>query len=154
MRRLPKTSYLSFPLRMDSETARSSGRADHVREQIAQLLLTAPRERVFRPEFGAGVQQLVFEPNAPGLWEVTRKRLISSLIEVLRGEVDPKTIEVTVEGREGDSRGVEQMLEAAGGDVTRVVGEILEIRVGYRLAAIGEREEHLFRIGTAGGSLG
>ncbi len=35
----------------------------HIREQIEQVLFTDPGERVFRPELGAGMRQLVFEPN-------------------------------------------------------------------------------------------
>lgn len=151
MRRLPQTTYLSFPLRIAPEGAKSSDRSAHVREQIAQLLFTAPHERLFRPEFGAGVQQLVFEPNAPGLWEVTRKRLVAALIEVLRGEVDPKTIDVAVEGRASPSRGREGSSQQG---ASELVGEVLEIRVGYKLAAIGEREEHVFQIGASGGALG
>ena len=47
--------YLSFPFRMDKDGGRRSGRTDHVREQIAQVLLTAPGERVFLPLFGIGI---------------------------------------------------------------------------------------------------
>ena len=38
-------------------------RVRHIREQIEQVLFTDPGERVFRPEFGAGVRRLVFEPS-------------------------------------------------------------------------------------------
>ena len=38
---------------------------DHIRDLIEQILFTSPGERVNRPEFGAGVLQLVFGPNSP-----------------------------------------------------------------------------------------
>jgi hypothetical protein len=76
---------------------------------------------------------------------------MAALIDALRGEVDPRTLEISVEGRDEATRAVEEQLEAGGGtDVTRAVGDILEIRIRYQLAALGEREEHLFRVGEAG----
>lgn len=41
-------------------TPRTAGRSQAVRQQIEQLLFTLPGERVNRPEFGCGVQRLVF----------------------------------------------------------------------------------------------
>src|SRR6516225_8543955 len=36
---------------------------DHLRDLILQVLFTSPGERVNLPEFGVGVQRLVFEPS-------------------------------------------------------------------------------------------
>jgi phage baseplate assembly protein W len=36
---------------------------DHLRDLILQVLFTSPGERVALPEFGVGVQRLVFEPS-------------------------------------------------------------------------------------------
>ncbi len=96
---LDDPEYLSFPFRIDDNPA-VCRRMDHVRQQIEMVLFTAPQERVFRPEFGVGIKSLVFEPNNNALWEVTRKRLVSSLREALQGEVDPQTLEVEVNGEE------------------------------------------------------
>ena len=123
IRRLPNPSYMAFPFRITGES--TSQRAAHVREQIEQVLFTSPGERVFRPEFGAGVQQLLFEPNASALWELTQRRLADSLAEVLQGEVDPQTLTVQVEGE----------------------GETLKLLVSYRLATINQWENHLFPLG-------
>ena len=125
MRRLTSPPCLAFPLRIDADGARTSGRAAHVREQIEQVLFTNPGERVFRPQFGAGARRLLFEPNASGLWEITRSRLSDTLAQVLHGEVDPKTLEIAVEGD----------------------GEKLFIRISYTLAAIGQVESHEFSVG-------
>ncbi len=120
MNRLSDPPCLAFPLRIGRHGAVVADRRAQVRQQIEQVLLTNPGERVFRPDFGAGLKLLVFEPNASVLWEVTRKRIAASLAEALRGEVDPKSLEVEVRGE----------------------GEKLLITVSYALAAIGHVERH------------
>ena len=125
MQRLSDPPYLAFPFRISAAGALTIGRAGHVREQIEQVLFTNPNERVFRPEFGAGVRKLFFEPNASALWEVTRKRLTAALAEALKGEVDPRSLEVDVRGED----------------------EKLIVRIAYRLAAIGRNEHHEITVG-------
>lgn len=93
-------NYLAFPFRVSEGGPTVSNRMNHIREQIEQVLFTNPGERVFRPEFGAGVKSLVFEPNASTLWELTRRRITASLIQALQGEVDPRSIQVEVMGGE------------------------------------------------------
>ena len=122
MQRLSSPPYLAFPFKVGADGPKRSERAAHIREQIEQVLFTNPRERVFRPQFGAGVRRLLFEPNSSTLWELTRKRLTNSLANVLRGEVDPKTLKIVAQGD----------------------GEKLYIRISYTLAAIGQQESHEF----------
>ena len=52
---------------------------DHVRDLIEQVLLTAPGERVMRPDFGAGLLALVFEPNSVTLAAATQVLVQSAL---------------------------------------------------------------------------
>ncbi|MGD2114560.1 MAG: GPW/gp25 family protein [Acidobacteriota bacterium] len=132
MAQLTAPVYLSFPFRVDADGPRRSGRTLHVREQIEQVLFTNPGERVFRPEFGAGIRSLVFEPNTSALWEVTRKRLMASLADALQGEVDPRTLEVEVAGE----------------------GETLRVLISYTLATLGHSEQHEIPVGSGGGSNG
>lgn len=134
-RRLPTPRCLRFPLRIGAGGPAASTLADHVREQIEQVLFTSPGERVMRPEFGGGLRALVFEPNSAPLWELTRKRLLAALAEALQGEVDPRTLAVSVDDDGGSG--------AAEGR--------LVVRVNYRLAAIGEHGEQRFLL-SAGGS--
>lgn len=129
---LATPEYLAFPFRVGPEGPAVSGRGRHVREQIEQVLFTSPGERVFRPEFGAGIRSLVFEPNTSALWDVTRKRLIASLGEALQGEVDPRSLEVEVEGE----------------------GEALSVVIRYALATLGHTESHRVLVGPEGGSHG
>ena len=128
--KLVDATYLSFPLRVDSNGPVTNGRGDHVREQIEQILFTDPMERVFRPHFGAGVRRLVFEPNSSSLWKTAHGRLLSSLTDALVGEVDPKTLDLTLDGTD----------------------ETLTLTVSYKLATIDRTEQHQFPID--GGTLG
>lgn len=125
-RRLIDPPYLAFPLAMDADGPRLATRSEHIRGQIEQVLFTMPGERVFRPEFGAGVKALVFEPNSTPLWQITKRRLLASLADALQGEVDPKSIEVDVSGEEAT----------------------LIITIAYTLAAIGHRESQVFTVGA------
>lgn len=128
-RRLVDPPYLAFPLRVGAAGGLLANRRQHIRDQIEQVLFTLPGERVFRPEFGAGVRALVFEPNARALWEITKKRLLASLAKTLEGEVDPKSLEVEVDGEEAR----------------------LTIVIRYSLATIGQREEHSFDVENSSG---
>ena len=57
---------MSFPFRVtELGAAALSPRQQAVREQLEQLLLTIPGERVNRPDFGCGVQRLVFDGTDP-----------------------------------------------------------------------------------------
>jgi len=132
-KKLLDPQYMAFPFQMDVKGVITSTRSDHIREQIRQVLLTNPGERVFRLEFGVGVRRLVFEPNNTALWELTRQRLFASLSDVLRGEVDPASLEIERLSKENTD-------------------ETLHIRVAYRLATINRREEHVFQF--PGGSYG
>lgn len=135
MPRLPKASYLKFPFRVEATGVAISSRSQHVREQIEQVLFTNQFERVFRSEFGAGVRQIIFEPNKPALWELLKKRLTSSLLEILQGEVDPRTLEIEVEGLDS---------------LTGMATEKINVLVRYELAAIGQQEEHLIPVNIGG----
>lgn len=97
---LDQVDYMRFPFAIGDHGAETSARRAHVRAQIEQVLFTLPGERWFRPEFGAGIRTLIFEPNNRPLWEVTKKRLEASLGEALAGEVLPESLEISVEGRE------------------------------------------------------
>ena len=116
--RLNNDYYMGFPLVIGEEGAVRSTRSQHIREQIEQVLFTNPGERWYRNEFGIGVRALVFEPNNKPLWELTRKRLLATLAESLKGEVLPETLDVQILGE----------------DAT------LKILISYQLAALRHTE--------------
>lgn len=71
---------LDHPYHFDSRgRTAGTGRADHIRDLIEQVLFTAPGERVMRPEFGAGLLALVFEPNSATLAATTQFLVQSAL---------------------------------------------------------------------------
>lgn len=129
-RRLIDVGYLAFPFRTDPGQPVIADRADHVRQQIEQVLFTAPGERPHRPSFGIGVEQLVFEPNADALRAVINQHLTATLAETLHGEIDPASLTV---------------------DVSLRGEETLVIRIGYRVATIGRDVEHVFEKAVSGG---
>ena len=57
----------------------STGREDHIRDLMEQVLFTSPGERVMRPEFGAGLLDLIFEPNSTTLAATTQMLIHSAL---------------------------------------------------------------------------
>jgi phage baseplate assembly protein W len=120
MRRLIDPKYMTFPFRVDKDGAHVSGRKKHIRQQIEQVLFTNPGERVFRPHFGGGVRQLVFEPNTSRLSDIVKQRLAASLTDALYGEVDPRSLDVTVTAE----------------------NEKLYISISYRLATLGITESY------------
>lgn len=71
---------LDFPYHFDAtgRTA-STGGADHIRDLIEQVLFTTPGERPMRPDFGAGLLALVFEPNSVTLAATTQFLVQSAL---------------------------------------------------------------------------
>lgn len=128
MTRLNNPDFMAFPFRMGPDGAALSDRLQHVREIIEQVLFTHPGERWYRPDFGVGALALIFEPNAPPLWEVARKRLLASLADALAGEVDPKTLEVTVDEEASSA-------------------EKLVVTVAFTLAALNHTERNTYAIG-------
>lgn len=73
-------SNLDFPYHFDA-TGRSAATsaAEHIRDLIEQVLFTTPGERVMRPDFGAGLLALVFEPNSVTLAATTQFLVQSGL---------------------------------------------------------------------------
>src|SRR5688572_14246486 len=90
-------SYVDFLVHFDrrGRTATTTA-ADHIRDLIEQTLLTAPGERVMRPDFGAGLLALVFEPNSTALAATTQmlvqgglQQHLGHLIRVQAVKVEP-----------------------------------------------------------------
>jgi phage baseplate assembly protein W len=98
---------LDHPYHFDARgCTASTGAADHIRDLIEQVLFTSPGERVMRPDFGAGLLALVFEPNSSTLAATTQfivqsalQQHLSHLIAVNGVTVDnlEGTLQVTVQ---------------------------------------------------------
>ena len=95
-----KNMFMKFPFSIDADGVKVTDRAEHIRSQIEQLLFTCPGERLLRPEYGAGVKKLVFEPNGSYLCKITQKRIHAALADLLHGEAAQESIDVLVSAKD------------------------------------------------------
>jgi len=86
---------LDFRYHFDSRgrTADTSDE-DHIRDLIEQVLFTAPGERVNRPDFGSGLQRLVFAPNSDELAAATQFLVQGSLQQWLGDLIEVNEVDV------------------------------------------------------------
>ena len=101
---------MAFPFHIgkDGRSAAPASIDDHVRGEITQLVLTAPGERLFLPQFGAGLRRPVFERNddvAAGMAKALLTRNLSRwlghriAVEMLEVEADESTLNVDLRYR-------------------------------------------------------
>ena len=88
---------------------------DHVRDMIEQLLFTNAGERVNRPAFGSGLQQLAFAPSSPELAAAVQF-LVQGALEQYMGDL------IRVESVQVDA-----------------VDSVLEVRISYVVKRTQER---------------
>jgi len=87
-----------FPYRIGSDGRTAGASYDrHIQELIELILFTAQGERVNRPDFGAGVRQLVFTENAPELATAMEHLVQSSLQRWMSGLIEVHGIDVSAE---------------------------------------------------------
>ena len=86
---------IDFPLHFDGRGRTAEADDDkHIRDMIEQLIFTAPGERVNRPTFGSGAQQLVFAPNSDALATAMRLSMQASLQEWLGDVIEVTDVQV------------------------------------------------------------
>ena len=89
---------IDFPFHFDSRgRSASTDDDDHIRDMIEQLLFTNPGERVNRPDFGSGLQQLIFGPNSPEVATAVKFTLQGNLQRWLGDLIELQALEVTSE---------------------------------------------------------
>ena len=116
--------HLDYPYHFDGRNrTASTTEADHIRDMIEQILFTAPGERVNRPDFGAGVLQLVFGPASPEA-AATAEMLITGSIQRYLGQ------RITLAGV-----------------TTTAEDSTLRIRIAYQLNSTGEQVVEEFERG-------
>ena len=86
----------AFPFRIDkgSRQAAEASYAEHVKQMIRQVLLTAPGERVDLPEFGCGLRQLIFAPHGEALDATTQMIVQQALTQWLSQHIEVKRVAV------------------------------------------------------------
>lgn len=90
--------HLSFPFHIgnDGRSAQVRNLEEHVKDELEQLLLTDPGERIFLPEFGAGLRRLVFEPTGEASRGVTKAMITQAIARWLGERVKLEALEVMV----------------------------------------------------------
>lgn len=72
----------AFPVTLDGRGGVAAvGLEDAVRQAIWIVLSTAPGERVMRPDFGAGLADLVFAPNTPATHGLVTSAVRDALVD-------------------------------------------------------------------------
>jgi phage baseplate assembly protein W len=93
--------FLAYPYRVGGNAIPATTGADaHLNDLILQVLFTAPGERVNLPEFGVGVQRLVFSPVNDALRSATQFLIATGLRRWLGDRIDVG--QVTVGGTGDD----------------------------------------------------
>lgn len=70
---------------------------EHMRDMIEQVLFTSPGERLNRPDFGCGLQQLLFAPAGPELAAALQFTIQAALQRWLGDVIEPRRVNVVVE---------------------------------------------------------
>jgi len=91
-------SHNDYPLHFDGRgrTAQTDN-SDYIRDLIEQVLLTAPGERVMRPDFGSGVMQLVFGSASPEVAATTQFLIQGALQQWLSDLITVDDVNVQVQ---------------------------------------------------------
>jgi uncharacterized protein len=72
----------AFPVSLDEQGRIAGvGLEDDVRQAIWIVLSTSPGERVMRPDFGAGLADLVFAPNTPATHGLVASAVRDALVD-------------------------------------------------------------------------
>jgi phage baseplate assembly protein W len=89
---------IDFPFHFDHRKCTAVTDDDeHVRDLIEALVLTGPGERVNRPAFGSGLQQLAFAPNSPELAAAVQFLVQGGLQRYLGDRLDVESVQVDAE---------------------------------------------------------
>jgi phage baseplate assembly protein W len=95
----PRTiRFLKYPYQVGGKGIPATTTAsDHLRDLIVQVLFTVPGERVNLPEFGVGIQRLLFEPNSDALQASASFLITTNLRRWLGDRIDIGQVRVTRE---------------------------------------------------------
>lgn len=94
----PAIINIDYPWRVNGRGRTSLTDTDkHITQMLEQLLFTNPGERVNRPDFGSGLQQLVFAPTSPELAAALQFTLKAAIQRWLSDVLDLQSLIVTSE---------------------------------------------------------
>jgi phage baseplate assembly protein W len=112
--------HLAFPFRVggNGRPVQVATLENHVRDELMQLILTNPAERLFLPEFGGGVRRLVFENLDEATGAMVKARLTRGISRWLSTRITLEELKVTVEGEKIE---VDLLYRIAGTEDVRVL---------------------------------
>ncbi len=98
----------NYPFKIDKNgrTATAVNNEEHVRQLIEQVLFTSLGERVNRPNFGTGINQLVFAPNNSELATATQFLIQAALqqwlgdlikVEFVKAESEESSLRISIQ---------------------------------------------------------
>jgi phage baseplate assembly protein W len=111
---------LRFPIAVDRRVGRLTRETDYdayISRLIRQVLLTAQGERINRPDFGAGLRQMVMAPNSPATASLAQTLVYHALTTWLGSFIDVESV------------------------TTNAAAERLDVTVVYTVRARGDRRE-------------
>lgn len=91
---------IKYPFAIDAGGGRATEEGDYeayIRQLIRQVLMTAPGERINRPDFGAGVRRMVFAPNNPATASLTQTLIYQALSRWLATVIKVEEVAVSAE---------------------------------------------------------
>jgi len=91
---------IKYPFAIDAgggQVAEEGDYETYIRQLIRQVLMTAPGERINRPDFGAGVRRMVFGPNNPATASLTQTLIYQALSRWLATVIKVEEVAVTAE---------------------------------------------------------
>ena len=107
-----------YPFAVDGNAGRLAQEplyAEHVEQMIKQVLLTAPGERINRPDFGCGLRRMVFAPSSDATAQLLQVMVLQSLDRWLGTVISVDSVRVVANN------------------------EVLELHIAYLVRARGER---------------
>lgn len=88
---------IAFPMDVDGQgRVALNSYEDHVRQSILLITQTAAGERVMRPDFGAGLQTLVFEPAGSATLALVQHSVQQALVHN-EPRIDVLSVQVTAD---------------------------------------------------------
>ncbi len=87
---------MAYPLRVTSGAVAMATRDEHIEQMIEQVLFTMPGERVMLPDFGCGLERLVFEATAQEILAATESIVTGALLQWLGDLIAVRDVRIDV----------------------------------------------------------
>jgi phage baseplate assembly protein W len=92
--------HLAFPFGIgnNGRTLTADNLAEQVLQELQQLVLTSPGERLFLPDFGGGATRLLFETTDANATSLAQATLTEAIQNWLAGRVNLQSVSVSASG--------------------------------------------------------